>query len=243
MPRFFVPAPSIAGGAVRLTGRDAEHIRVLRIRPDEEFTVCDGAGTDYVCRLARRDGDETAAEIIRETPSTGEPDVSVTVFLAFAKGDRLDYAVQKCVELGAAAVTLFPSERAVAKPDAQSLPKKLARWQSVARSAAEQSGRGRVPEIFTSPSFEQAMEDAAKYDAPLFFYEEARGRGLLAALAGAPPKTVSIVTGAEGGFTPEEASLAAEKGLKTVTLGPRILRCDTAPIAALAGVMLITNNL
>jgi len=139
---------------------------------------------------------------------------------------------------------LFPSERCTARPDSASCLRKTARWNRISKDAAIQSGRGRVPRVVCAPSFEAAARAAAKAGLPLFFYEEERLLGFRAALESREnPKTASIVTGPEGGFTPEEAAFAVEAGMLSVTLGPRILRCETAPICAVTGVMLYTGNM
>jgi 16S rRNA (uracil1498-N3)-methyltransferase len=220
------------------------HITALRLRPGETFTLCDGARTDYLCRLVSAAKDAVNAEIIEVLPSKGESALEITVYLALAKGERLEYAVQKCVELGASAFVLFPSERVVARSEGKSLENRLARLGAISRSAAEQSGRGIIPKI-TSKSFEDAIITAARADLPLFPYEDERETTLGSVLRDANfanIHTCSIVTGAEGGFTPEEAAFAVSSGMCSVSLGARILRCDTAPIAALASLQLIIDN-
>ncbi len=244
MARFFVSASNIFGGVAYLSGRDAEHIRVLRIRRGETFTVCDGAGTDYTCRLTKNDGEGVEAEILGKSPSSGEPSVDCTVYAAFSKGDRPDFTVQKCVEMGASGIVFFPSARCVAKHDGVSLIKKLNRWQKIAEEAAKQCGRGKVPEIKAAPGFDSAVKSAAAADVPLFLYELEQSLSLKAALEEKPGfKTVSIVTGPEGGFEPEEASAAVDAGMRSVTVGKRILRCETAPMCALAGVLFFTGDM
>jgi 16S rRNA (uracil1498-N3)-methyltransferase len=239
MHRFFIKAADISGGAVTISGRDAAHARALRIRRGELFIVCDGAGADYVCRMTEPDRDGASAEILEKRASVDEPGVRCTVYTAFSKGDRLEYVVQKSVELGAAAVTLFVSVRCVVRPDAAARSRRAERLRAVAEDAAKQSGRGVIPDVLLAPSFEDAVREARGADLALFCYEEERGFGLRQALDEVPaPKTAAIITGPEGGFEPDEAAFAASEGLRPVSLGPRILRCDTAPTAALACVMM-----
>ena len=115
MTRFFADKTNIQGNTINLSHEDAAHIRSLRLRPTETFTVCDSEGTDYICLLGEKN--ETAtAQIIEKRPSTGEPAIQCSVYLALAKGDRLDYAVQKSIELGAYEIILYPSARCIAKP-------------------------------------------------------------------------------------------------------------------------------
>jgi 16S rRNA (uracil1498-N3)-methyltransferase len=239
LSRFFVKNPDVADGAITVAGRDMAHMRALRIKPGEVFTVCDGAETDYICRLSELGRDAARAEIMETRVCEGEPPVACAVYAAFSKGDKLESVVRKSVELGASSVVLFESRRCVARPDARSLGRRLERLSAVAEDAAKQSGRGRVPEVSAAPSFAEAAERAALAQLPLFFYEEERATCLREALSRArTPSSASIVTGPEGGFEPGEAAFAAERGCVAVSLGPRILRCDTAPVAVLACVMM-----
>ena len=244
MPRFFVAASNIFGGVAYLGAEDAGHFRALRIQKGESITVCDGAGNDYTCRVTDVTGDGARAEIVSVEPSATEPTVRVTVLAALSKGDKLDTVVQKSVELGVSEIVVFPSERCVSRPDGAALIRRIQRLNKIAFSAAEQSGRGMVPQVLPSPSFPAAMSAAAEAALPLFCYEEERTVSLRSALEARPgAQSVSIVTGPEGGFTPEEAQLARDCGLVSVSMGPRILRCETAPLAALAAVMMFTGNL
>ena len=243
MPRFFVTASNIFGGAAYLDAKETEHLRALRIRKGESFTVCDGNGTDYTCRLTDITAEGAEAEILETGPTVTEPTVDCTAYIAFAKGDRLETAVQKSVELGASEIVLFPSARCVSKPEGLSVLKKTGRLQKIGEEAAKQSGRGKVPNVVVSPSFDHMIFKASKADLPLFFYEEEKARHLKDALTEKPDyKTISIVSGPEGGFDPAEAAFAVQNGMLSVSLGPRILRCETAPIAALAAIMFHTGN-
>jgi len=239
-----------------LSAEDTAHMRSLRLRPTELFVVCDGKRSDYVCRLAQRDGG-TVAEIVETRPSLGEPTIECSVYVAFAKGDRLDFAVQKSVELGAHRIVLFPSERCVSVPS--DMTKKTARLQRIALETAKQCGRGRVPGVAAIRSFEAAVKRAAGAGLPLFLYEEEEELRLKQALEQWTPSngcespvdgegkeagnTVSVMAGPEGGFEPSEAESAKTAGMVAVSLGPRILRCETAPVAALAAIMFHTGNI
>ena len=242
--RFFAAPSDISDGVILLSAGDAEHIRALRLRPSELFTVCDGGGSDYICRLGERAGG-SVAEIVEARASAGEPNIACSVYIALAKGDRLEYAVQKSVELGAFEIVLFPSERCVSVPG--DISKKTARLRRISLETAKQCGRGRVPEVTAAGSFGSAVLKAAAADLPLFFYECEENRRLKDVLdvkqGDGPCFTVSIVTGPEGGFEPCEAEHAQSAGMLNVSLGPRILRCETAPAAALAAIMFHTGNL
>lgn len=244
MPRFFIAASNVFGGIAYISGRDTEHIRALRIRQGEEFTVCDGKGMDYSCMLTKLGPDGAEAKVLKKYPSIGEATIECIVFAAFSKGDRMEIAVQKCVELGASEFVVFPSARCISRPDEKSLIKKTARLQTIAEEAAKQSGRGKIPLVTVVPSYSAAIKRAAEADIPLFCYEDEHELSIKHAIELKPDaKTVSIVTGPEGGFEPVEAEFASKSGMLSVTMGKRILRCETAPICAVTAVMLLTDNL
>jgi len=262
MTRFFADSSAISGDLIQLSSDDTAHIRSLRLRPNEQFVVCDGEGTDYICKLSKAEdgsafGNESLAEIIEPRPSKGESSIKCSVFIGLAKGDRMEYAIQKSVELGAHEIKLFPSERCIAIP--KDMSKKTLRLQKIALETSKQCGRGIIPQVTTLDSYESAIEQAAQADIPLFFYECEEKADLKSVLeqqsaraaqtaqtAQTAPNTsqsISIFTGPEGGFAAHEAEIAASKGMLAVTLGPRILRCETAPVAALATIMFYTGNL
>lgn len=236
MPRFFMNQIMPGDASAVLTGEQAAHARVLRLKPGEEIVLCDGQGTDYAARVQEITDGQIFCSIQSSGPSAAEPRVHCTVYMGFSKGDKLEHVIQKATELGADRIAAFPSSRCVAKYDRKSLEKKLPRWQKIAASAAEQSGRGRIPLVEAVDSYAAALEAAAKADRALFFYENEQAHTLTAALQW-DFETVSIVTGPEGGFSPEEAQLAGKAGLSVCTLGRRILRCETAPLCALSAVM------
>ena len=235
MVRFFVSPEELDGEVVFLQGENAQHAKVLRLKVNEQVLVCDGAGREALCRI-RETGDwELSVEGIRA--STSEAAVKVRVYLAFPKADKLEHVIQKATELGAYEIIAFPSARCVSKPDDKSLKKKLERWQKIAASAAEQSGRGRIPQVRVLPGYAAALEEAAQSDKALLFYENEQAVTLKMALTQSPYGTVSLLTGPEGGLEEREVEQARAAGLQVCTLGKRILRCETAPLCALSAVM------
>ena len=236
MPRFFVDALEQDARFAVLTGESAAHAKVLRLKAGDRVTLCDSAGTDYPCVISHMAPDQVALVVEEPQPAASEARVFASVYMAWAKGDKLEHVIQKATELGAAEIVTFPSARCVARLDGKTLEKKLPRWQKIARAAAEQSGRGRIPEVLALGSYGEALERAARADRAIFFYENERSRTLTAALAG-DFGTVSLLTGPEGGFAPEEVLQAEKAGLTVCTLGRRILRCETAPLCALSAVM------
>ncbi len=243
MPRFFLPRPLPEDGRLLLSGENAVHAKVLRLRPGEAVTVCDGAGTDYRCAVEEASAEQMTLRVLEMGPSVGEPRVEILLFAAFSKSDRFEHVIQKGTELGAAGVIAFPSSRCISRPEGASLAKRLERWRKIAASAAEQSGRGRIPGISAAPSFEAALQQASTQERAIFLYEEEKDVSFRAALAAGPFQTAAIVTGPEGGFEPEEAALARELGLPVCTLGPRILRCETAPLCALSAMLFVCGEL
>lgn len=232
MVRFFVSPQELEGDSLTLTGENAQHKKVLRLKDGEQVLVCDGQGREALCSLH---GDDLT--VLERRFSETEAGVQVSVYMAFPKAEKLEHVIQKATELGASEIVAFPSDRCVSRPDDKSLKKKLERWQKIALSAAEQSGRGRIPQVMVLDSFQEALERGAKADKALLFYENEHALTLKMALSGAPYQTVSLLTGPEGGLEEKEVDSARKAGWGVCTLGKRILRCETAPLCALSAVM------
>ena len=235
MVRFFVSAEDLEKEDVSLTGENAQHAKVLRLKPGETVLLCDGEGREAVCKVESTDGWLLRAMERRESQS--EAAVKVSVYMALPKADKLEHVIQKATELGAYEIVTFPSARCVSRPDEKSLKKKLERWEKIAASAAEQSGRGRIPKVLVLGSFSEALARAAQADKALMFYEHEEALTLKMALSSGGYSTVSLLTGPEGGLEEAEVTQAREVGLQVCTLGRRILRCETAPLCALSAVM------
>ena len=242
MPRFFVPKKEIGSSFLVLTGENAAHARVLRLKNGDAVTVCDGEGTDDTCTVSDTSNGQICLVVHREDVSQSEAAVACSVYMAFAKADKFEHVIQKATELGACELVCFPSARCVSRPDEKALAKKLDRWQKIAASAAEQSGRGRIPRVIVLSSYAQALARAAQAELAVCFYENEERLTFRAAIEAAPFHTAAILTGPEGGFEPEEIRQAAEAGLKICTLGSRILRCETAPLCALSALMYATGE-
>lgn len=235
--RYFTS--EINGQHARISGSDAAHLaRVLRVQPGAHLTLCDGAGFDYEAEVLLASPEEVQLRVLEKQPSTAEPALWAEAFIGMAKGERMDLAVQKAVELGASAIHPFYSANIVVKPknDAE----KAARYGRIAAEAAKQCGRGMLPQVSLPCPFAEVLQQAAAFPLALFFYE-AGGVPLRQAWQG--QQRVAIITGAEGGFTPQEAAQAEAAGCLAVGLGPRILRSETAPAAALAVLMALSGNM
>lgn len=237
MTRFFVEAKDFQPDFLVLTGENAQHAKVLRLKVGEEVLVCDGAGREALCVISDVSSGQVSLVVRQSRQSQGEAAVRVSVYMAFAKGEKLEHVIQKATELGAWEIVAFPSSRCVSRPDDKSLGKKLERWQKIAASAAEQSGRGVIPRVLTVPGYTQAVQRAASADMALLFYENEQATTLRMALDGKPYRTVSLLTGPEGGLSEDEVARAAAADMQICTLGKRILRCETAPLCALSAVM------
>ena len=234
MTRFFASQEEMSGERILLTGENAQHAKVLRLKPGETVLVCNGEGQECLCQIFSTDPWELG--VTERRASRSEAAVRVSVYMAFPKADKLEHVIQKATELGAYEIVAFPSARCVSRPDEKSLKKKLERWQKIAASAAEQSGRGRIPQVITLKSFSEALSRACQAEKALMFYEHEEALTLKIALTGAY-RTVSLLTGPEGGLEEGEVTQARAAGMQVCTLGKRILRCETAPLCALSAVM------
>ena len=237
MTRFFVSAQELQSDILELAGENAQHAKVLRLKEGEQVLVCDGEGRECLCTISAVSPGAFSLDVIRRQESESEASVKASVYMAFSKGDKLEHVIQKATELGAYEIVAFPSARCVSRPDDKSLKKKLERWQKIAASAAEQSGRGRIPEVITLGSYKEALTRAAQADKAILFYENERATTLRMALEAGSFTTISMLTGPEGGLEEKEVAQAMEAGLQVCTLGKRILRCETAPLCALSAVM------
>lgn len=236
MPRFFIEGE--IGESFVLDGENGRHgVKSLRLRPGERVALCDGKGFDYVCRVTGVSGETLLLETEEKRPSVGEPSLRVTLYQGLPKGDKMDLIIQKAVELGCSQVVPVETEFCIAKLNGRE-EKKLERWRKIALEAAKQSGRGMVPQVLPPLKFSEAAEQCG--DGGILFYEGG-GRPVRELVKGRGG--LSVFVGPEGGFSPKEIALAKEKGLSVATLGPRILRTETAPLAALAVLMYESGNL
>ena len=215
---------------------------VLRLKVGEEVIVCDGQGRECKCVVSDIAPGKFSLTVKSCQVSEAEAAVKASVYMAFSKGDKPEHVIQKATELGAYEIVAFPTERCVSRPDEKSLKKKLERWQKIAVSAAEQSGRGLVPQVIILNSYPEALKRAAQADLAILFYENEQANTLKAALSNVKFQTISLLTGPEGGLECREVEQAVQAGFHICTLGKRILRCETAPLCALSAVMYHTGE-
>ena len=237
MTRFFVSPEQMHSQFLVLNGENAAHAKVLRLKAGEQVLVCDGAGNECECTISDVSPNQISLVVNSRRESSSEAMVKASVYMAFSKGDKLEHVIQKATELGAYEIVAFPSKRCVSRPDDKSLAKKLERWQKIAASAAEQSGRGRIPQVVVVSSYKDALVRASNADKAILFYENELSTTLKMALSDSRYSSISLLTGPEGGLEPEEVEQAKSYGLSVCTLGKRILRCETAPLCALSAVM------
>lgn len=244
MHHFFVKAEQIRDEegkkVVRITGADVHHARqVLRIRPGEELLISDGTGRDYRCAVRSLEEGEILAEVLaaaedRELPS------SLILYQGLVKGDKMEWIIQKAVELGVSCIVPVVTKNTVVKLEKKKEEGKRRRWQAIAEGAAKQSKRGIIPEIGPVLTLEQALGEAEGCDVRLFAYEHEEGmagtaRELKKVQAG---QQIAVFIGPEGGFSPEEVKLAQKRGCSSISLGKRILRAETAGLALLSVLMM-----
>lgn len=235
MPNFYITKNDITGDTAVITGEEAQHIsRVLRMKKGDEVTLCDGEGNFREAVLESFSEKAVTAKIISARKAETEPETQITIFQGVPKNPKLETIVQKATEIGVVRIVPVDTLRAVAKLDKSA---KVERLRKIAKEAAKQSKRGVIPEVCDTVSFKEAVEMASKADLALIPYEEEREVSLKKALQGQKPKTVSIMIGPEGGFEKEEIQLAKENGITSVTLGKRILRTETAPLAVSAAIL------
>ena len=242
MTRFFVSPEEMQDEFMVLTGENAEHAKVLRLKNGENVLVCDGNGKECVCTVSDVSPGQISLVVQKRQESFSEPNVKASIYMAFPKADKLEHVIQKATELGAFEIVAFPSARCVSRPDEKSLKKKQERWQKIAASAAEQSGRGRIPEVIVLSYYQEALKRAGESDLGILFYENERATTLKMAIEENSFQTISLLTGPEGGLEPKEVEMAKDAGFQICTLGSRILRCETAPLCALSAVMYATGE-
>ena len=240
MAWFFVDA--ITSKTHILSGENAAHIaKSLRMKKGETLTLCTKDGRRHECEIEEISKDEVKVTVISSTACEQEPDVELALLPALMKGDSMDDVIQKAVELGVSSVTPILTARCISRPDEKTLLKKQARWQKIADNAASQARRGIIPQVRQPQALQALGESLRGFDKVIVFYE--CGGEPLRNLVSPHDRKIALITGAEGGFEESEIERLVSFGAKTATLGKRILRARTAPIAAVSAVMLLTGNL
>lgn len=241
MHHFFISSEAVKDGRITITGPDVNHIKnALRMRAGETLLITTSAEEDFRCRILSIEEKQVEAEILSREESRELP-MRFYLFQGLPKGDKMEWIIQKAVELGVYQVIPVATKNTVVKLDAKREKAKLERWQAIAESAAKQSGRGRIPQVGKILGFQEALQWAASLDRAWIPYEKEEGmeatRRELAALSG-EVTSVGIFIGPEGGFDEEEIRQAREAGIQPISLGKRILRTETAGLAMLSLLMM-----
>lgn len=244
MPRFFVSAEKIRGERLVLGAPEIEHLRALRLAEGDILHLFDGSGTEHEAIVRAFSRRAVELEILRSYAGAGESGLEIELAQAVGKGEKVDWVVEKAVELGARAFLPFVSAFTVPRLDAEKAARRLRRWEKIAVSAAEQSGRSRLMAVAPLATFADLLEKASGHDLRLLCWEGELATGIGEVKRACPRASrVLLAIGPEGGFSPEEAERARAAGFYTVHLGPRILRTETAAIVALSLVQWLWGDL
>jgi 16S rRNA (uracil1498-N3)-methyltransferase len=245
--RIYVPGPLTPGEQVLLPAQAGEHLtRVLRLEPGAALTLFNGAGGEYSASLGLREGKKVMARVLVLSPVDRESPLEITLLQGVARGERMDLIVQKATELGVARIVPVLTERSVVRIDAKLRDRKREHWQAIATSACEQCGRNRVPEIADALAFGDAL-NALGADSVrcLLAADGADSLATVAQRAQQRPIVLPIVLliGPEGGLADNEQDFARASGFVACRLGPRIMRTETAGLAALAALQALAGDL
>lgn len=245
MYHFYTDKSNITDTRITITGEDYNHIRnVLRMKPGEKLIVCDGEGTDHYCSISGYDGNTVIADILESGDTKSELPAKVYLFQGMPKKDKMELIIQKAVELGVYEIIPVMTRRVIVKlDDDKKEAHKLERWQTIAETAAKQSGRGIIPTVHKAIGFKEALEYSRTMEAALIPYENAdntdngmeHSRELVKNLRG--KGSVAVFIGPEGGFEESEVKEAVEAGFECISLGKRILRTETAGLTVLSVIM------
>lgn len=231
MSKFFITEYELVpGGTAYIVGDDARHIKKsLRVKEDDIIKVCDGRGNDYSARVEKLENDAVLVEVSERIDHNGEPKLKVNLFMAVTKGEGFEYAIQKCVEAGAASIQPLITEHTVINIAETKLDKRVERWNKISESAAKQSGRSAIPLVSYPLSMAEALKKPKGAEPSIICYVKEGTLGLKQLLKENPDAdTLNVFIGPEGGFSPVEWEIAKMAGLKSVSLGKRILKAETA---------------
>ncbi|MEK7783098.1 MAG: 16S rRNA (uracil(1498)-N(3))-methyltransferase [Candidatus Binatota bacterium] len=235
MARFFVPKKDLQGNRGSISGQELDHMRkVLRLRPGDRVTLFDDEGWEHEAIIRSYTEHLGEVDILKSSKCQRESPMDITLAQALGKGEKMDLIVEKATELGVGTISPFLSSRTIPRLDKEKMARRQTRWRKIALSAAKQSGRARIPEILDVSDFADLVRKPWQCELKLLFWE-GEARQTLTQIRDERPRLNSllVVIGPEGGFSSEEALAAIRHGFKTVRMGERILRTETAALAAL----------
>jgi len=237
--RVFVDEPLATGRELRLATAAAAHVsRVLRLGVGDELTLFDGSGSEYSAAIIESGGTTLRVRVGAQRSIDRESPLRITLVQGISRGERMDWVVQKATELGVAAIVPVTTERSVVKLDAKQAQKKSDHWRAIAISACEQCGRNRLPELAPPAAFERWLAEAPRDGTRVLL--DSRANAGLSSIG--QSSAVTLLIGPEGGLAPQERETAAKSGFEPVRLGPRILRTETAAIAAISALQAILGD-
>jgi 16S rRNA (uracil1498-N3)-methyltransferase len=240
MHRFFVAEENLRGQQVVLTGRQAHQIRnVLRMKSGDHIIVLDNTGCEYTVALTKVGWQDVVCEVISKQQAQAEPRTQITLYQSLLAREKFEWVLQKCTEVGVASFVPIVTKRSIVRGQGAITPRKLSRWRDIITEAAEQSGRGRIPQLDAPVNFVDAVSRISDFDRCLIGSPGAAGSSVREILrnGNAKPVTVALFIGPEGGFTDEEIADACSKGATAFSLGKRILRTETAAVVASAVIL------
>ncbi|WP_313951223.1 16S rRNA (uracil(1498)-N(3))-methyltransferase [Accumulibacter sp.] len=243
-PRFHCPIPLAVGAQADLPEPVARHAtKVLRLRSGDALTLFNGAGGEYAARITSIERARVSVEVEGWRATERESPLSITLVQALQAGEKMDLTVQKSVELGVARIVPVTSRRSVVRLADQRAARRLEHWRGVVAAACEQCGRNRLPEVATPESLEHWLRRPAEPGVLRVMLAPAGQQSLRSLPAPSADGHIELLIGAEGGLAPEETEMAARSGFLSVRLGPRILRTETAGLAALAAIQFLWGDL
>ncbi len=243
MSKFFIEENQISENSITITGGDVAHIvKVLRMKEGDKLLLCDGKGYDYTAEIVTLSSSQVLTKMLEKSPCKNEPKTKITLFQGLPKQGKMEWIIEKCTEIGVSDIVPIKTERSVVRLDDERSDKKLSRWQKTAQEAAKQCGRGVVPKVHAPIS----LKDLKKDNLPDFLlvpYEEEKSVSVKEAIQNMNAESAGIFIGPEGGFEAFEIDFLKELGAKSVTLGPRILRTETAGMVALSLLLYECNEM
>lgn len=242
MDWFFAENIGEVGTSHLITGEDAIHItKSLRMSVGEVITLCGNDKKERLCKIERISSEGVLVKVCSSEECTHEPNINITLYFALTKGDKPETVIQKSTELGVCRIVPVLTERCISRPDNKAAQKKLIRYKKIALQAAMQSRRAIIPEISPIIDIKKITEELTEYDKIILFYEG--GGNPLRNIISGNDKKIAVFIGPEGGFGEVEVNFLKKNGAVLSTLGKRILRAETAPIVAIAAIMMQTGNL
>ncbi len=235
MDRFFVEKKNVnlENNTCLIEGEDVKHIsKVLRCRIGENLEICDNDNNEYICEITNIDKSQVELNILEKVDIKRESDLKIKVYQGLPKGPKMEMILQKLTEVGVDEIILVETKRTVVKVDNKKEDKKIERWERIIYEAAKQSKRGKIPTLRGVLSFKEALADMKENDFNIAPYENERTKSIKQAIKGVDIKNIGIFVGPEGGFEDTEIKAIEEIGGQSVSLGPRILRTETASLVA-----------